>query len=121
MVSLDDFGGTLGVFYYFYPDGRYQYDLNTLPTYFNGNCFRTTGWTETGVVNIDGSHWTLTPSHAFYTQLDSCGEAQFIDPAAAVVATLAVTPDQDETGRPLLRIVLPNGEELVLKRYRDCE
>lgn len=121
VVANDDFGGTLGIFFYFYPDGRYQYDLNTILTYFGGNCFRNTGWTETGTLNIADSQWTLTPNHASYTQLDSCGEAEFIDPAAAVEATVTLTPDADETGWPLLRIVLPNGDELILERCRDCE
>lgn len=75
VVANDDFGGTLGVFFYFYPDGRYQYDLNTALTYFNGNCFRNTSWSETGTLEIDGAQWTLTPNHASYTQPDSCGEA----------------------------------------------
>jgi len=39
VVALDDFGGSLGAFFYFYPDGQYQFDLNTALTYFNGNCF----------------------------------------------------------------------------------
>lgn len=121
LVPTTDFNGSLGIFFYFWGDGGYQFNLNSALTYFNGNCFRTTRWEELGTVSIAGSDFTFTATQATYSVLDSCGESTFINADPGEPATLSLTPEQDETGWPLLRLSLPSGEELLLEKCRDCE
>jgi hypothetical protein len=121
IIPTDDFNGTLGVFFYFWPDGRYQFDLNSAVTYFGGNCFRTTSWNESGVVSIAGPEFTFIPAGATYSVLDSCGESTFINADPGDAATLTVTPELDQTGWPMLRLRYPSGDDLLVERCRDCQ
>jgi hypothetical protein len=121
VVPVDNFTGSLGISYYFSPDGQYEYNLDSAMAYFNGLCFRTTGWTESGSLRIDGSGFTLKPTRAINSIWDTCGESAYIDPAPAETVTLTVTRDQDQTGWPMLRLRLPSGEELLLEKCRDCK
>lgn len=120
VIPTADFIGSIGVFFYFWPDGRYEFDLSSAMTYFNGNCFRNTGWTEFGTVEIDGSACTFRPAEATSTVMDSCGEASFTTPDPGDPVTHTMTPEQDPAGWPVLRWVLPSGEELLLEKCRDC-
>ena len=52
--------------------------------------------------------------------MDSCGAAQFVDPAPTGTATYTMTHEQDPTGWPLLRLHPPGGEDVVLERCRTC-
>src|SRR5688572_22920870 len=40
--------GSIGITFYFWPDGRYQHVWNLAQAYFGGNCFRTAHWEEVG-------------------------------------------------------------------------
>ena len=121
IIPTADFNGSLGVFFYFWPDGGYQFDLDSAITYFNGNCFRTTSWSESGTVAIDGADFTFQPAQATYSVLDSCGESTFINADPGDAATLIVTQEFDDTGWPMLRLRYPSGEDLLVERCRDCE
>ncbi len=116
LAGTSDFIGSLGITMSFSPNRSYQFELDTASTYFSGNCFRTTRWSETGTVSIAGSDLTFTSAHAINSILDSCGKAQYVDPAPTGTATYTMTREQDSTGRPLLRLRLPTGEDLVLGR-----
>jgi len=118
-VPTADFTGSIGVYYYFWPDGQYEYDLNSALA--SGFCIRTTRWKELGTVSIAGSDFTFSPTRAINSIMDSCGESAYVDPAPAETVTLTVTPEQDQTGWPLLRLILPSGEELLLEKCRDCQ
>jgi hypothetical protein len=63
-AGTTDFIGSVGIAMYFSPNGGYQFDLSTAATYFGGNCFRTTEWSETGTVRIAGADITFTSTHA---------------------------------------------------------
>jgi hypothetical protein len=121
IIPTADFNGSLGVFFYFWPDGRYQFDLDSAVTYFGGNCFRTTSWSESGTVRIEGEAFTFQPARATYSVLDSCGESTFINADPGDAATLTVTPEYDGTGWPMLRLRYPSGDDLLVERCRDCE
>ena len=107
-----------GFFFYFLPDGRYQFDLNTLRT---GNCFRSSSWSEWGTLSIADSDVTFIPARATYVLTDRCGKNQYLDRAPAKTFTLTITPTQDKAGWPYLHLVLPNGEELYLEKCRTCK
>jgi len=121
-IPVGDFSGSLGVFVYLWPEGRYEYALNSALAYFGGNCFRTTSRTEYGaVVGVQGAAVTFRATHILDSVLDSCGQSRFdqLDPGAP--ATFVMTPEQDPTGWPLLRLGLPSGEEVLLEKCRqDC-
>jgi hypothetical protein len=119
-TSTSDFIGSLGITLYFQSNGGYQFDLSTAASYFGGNCFRTTQWSEIGRASIAGADITFTSTHATNLIMDSCGKAQYIDPAPTGTATYTMTREQDQTGWPMLRLRMPSGEDLVLKRCRDC-
>ena len=114
-VGNGDFIGSLGITLYFSPSGAYQFELDTATT-IGGVCFRTTVWTETGVVNIAGSDITFTSTHATSSILDSCGKAQYVDPAPTGSATYAMAFEQDQTGAPVLHLRAPTGEDIALGR-----
>ena len=120
IVPNSDTISSLGITLKFPPGGGYGFELSTATTYFGGNCFRTTDWNEIGVVSIAGSEITFRSTHAINSILDSCGKAQYIDPAPTSSATYTMTREQDATGWPMLRLRLPNGEEIVLERCRNC-
>lgn len=120
VVPNSDFLGTLGIFLYLQSNGIYQFDLRSAATYFGGNCFRNTHWSETGRVGVAGDAITFTSSHAANIVMDSCGAAQYVDPAPTGTATYTLTREQDQTGWPRLRLRLPSGEDMVLERCRDC-
>jgi len=119
-TSTSDFIGSLGITLFFQSNGRYQFDLRTAASYFGGNCFRTTQWSETGGASIAGADLTFTSTHATNLIMDSCGAARYVDPAPTGTATYTMTREQDPTGWPLLRLRMPGGEDLVLERCRDC-
>jgi len=114
-VGNGDFIGSLGITLYLSTDGSYQFELDTATT-IGGVCFRTTVWTETGVVNVAGSDITFTSTHAASSILDSCGQAEYKDPAPTGSATYAMALEQDQTGAPVLHLRLPTGEDLALGR-----
>jgi len=119
-TSTSDFIGSLGITLFFQSNGRYQFDLRTAASYFGGNCFRTTQWSETGGASIAGADLTFTSTHATNLIMDSCGAARYVDPAPTGTATYTMTRELDPTGWPLLRLRMPGGEDLVLERCRDC-
>jgi hypothetical protein len=112
--------GSIGIAFYFWPDGRYQHSWNLAQAYFGGNCFRTAGWDEVGTVSGAGAELTFSPGRATYSAMDSCGRSQFVDPAPATAASHSLKLDRDNTGWPLLRISFPTGE-LVLEKCRRCQ
>jgi hypothetical protein len=116
LVSNSDFIGSLGVTLIFAANGSYRFELDTAATYFGGNCFRTTGWTETGTVDVAEPNITFKSTHAIDVVTDSCGKAKFVDPAPTGAATYTMTREQDPAGRPMLRLRLPTGEDLVLEK-----
>lgn len=120
IVPTADFIGSLGITLYFQSNGNYQFDLRSATTYFGGNCFRTTHWSEVGGASLAGADITFTSTHATNMIMDSCGAAKIVDPAPTGTATYTMTRAQDATGWPLLRLRLPGGEDLVLERCRDC-
>jgi len=113
-------GATLGVFYFFWPDGRYEHVWNLAMSYFDGACFYTARWRELGTVRIAGPRFTFTPTQASHSVLDSCGASSYVNPAPARIVNLDVSREQDQTGWPFLRLGLPTGEELLLEKCRDC-
>ena len=110
-----DFIGSLGITFYFASNGSYQFELDTATT-IGGVCFRTTVWTETGVVDFAGSNITFTSTHATDSILDSCGQARYVDPAPTGSATYPMSIGQDQTGAPVLHLRLPTGEDIALGR-----
>ena len=112
--------GSIGIAFYFWPDGRYQHVWNLAQAYFGGNCFRTAHWEEVGTVSSAGSEFTFTPSKATYSVMDSCGQSKYLDPAPVTAASHSLTLDQDNSGWPLLRMTFPSGE-LVLEKCRRCQ
>lgn len=120
VIPTADFNGSLGIFFYFWPDGRYQLDLNSALTYFGGNCFRTTRRIELGSVSMAGSVLTFHAARATSSILDSCGETKLEEVDPGDPGTISVTHEQDPAGWPLLRLSLPSGEDLLLEKCRDC-
>lgn len=110
----------LGIFFYFWPDGRYQHVWNLTQTYYGGNCFRTMRWDELGMVRIAEPSFTFQPNKATLSVLDSCGTAS-LNQFRPQTFTLNVSPDQDQAGWPHLRVYLPSGEELLMEKCRDCK
>jgi hypothetical protein len=120
-VPVRDFNGSLGIYFYFWPDGRYEHVASLLLSYFDNNCFRTAEWRERGTVNIAGTDFTFRPARATYIVTDTCGKNEYKDPAQARTTTLSMTPEQDQTGWPMLRMGLPSGEEVLLEKCRTCK
>jgi hypothetical protein len=120
IVPNSDFIGSLGIALYLQPNGSYQFDLRSAASYFGGNCFRTTEWSETGRASIAGAAITFTSVHATNMIMDSCGAARYVDPAPTGTATYTMTREQDQAGWPRLRLRMPSGEDMVLERCRTC-
>ena len=118
--SIPEGDGSIGVAFYFSPDGRYQHHWNLARAYFGGNCFQTAQWQEVGAVGGTGPDFTFTPGHASYLSSDSCGQFQYLDPVPVIAANHTLTLDHDATGWPLLRVGFPTGE-LVLEKCRRCQ
>jgi len=116
-VSGND--GSLGIAFFFHPDGRYEHTWNVLQVYFGGNCIRTGEWQENGTLSSVGAEFTFNPGRATYLQTDTCGQFKYLDPAPVSPANHALTLDRDATGWPLLRVSYPSGE-LVLEKCRKC-
>jgi hypothetical protein len=112
--------GSIGVSFYFWPDGRYKHTRNLAATYFGGNCFRTSQWEEVGTVSGVGSEFTFNPGKATYLVTDSCGKSQYVDPAPVAADSHTLKLDQDGSGWPLLRMSFASGE-LVLEKCRHCQ
>jgi len=111
--------GSLGVAFFFHPDGRYEHTWNVLQVYFGGNCIRTGEWQENGTLTSAGAEFTFNPGRATYLQTDTCGQFKYLDPAPVTPGNHALTLDRDATGWPLLRVSYPTGE-LVLEKCRRC-
>jgi hypothetical protein len=120
-LPIRDVIGSYGVFYYFTADGQYQIDLRAMASYFDFMCYFNDHRQEWGTVEIVGADYTFHPAHAFESGFDSCGDSVYIDPAPTQAQTVTLIPEVDATGWPLLRLIFPDGEELVLERCRDCE
>jgi len=116
-VSGND--GSLGVAFFFHPDGRYEHKWDLLQVYFGGNCIRTGAWQENGTLASAGAEFTFNPGRATYLQTDTCGQFKYLDPAPVAPGNHALTLDRDATGWPLLRVSYPTGE-LVLEKCRQC-
>lgn len=112
--------GSLGITFYFWPDGRYQHAWQLLQAYFGGNCFRNGDWREFGTLSGAGPDFTFNPGKATFVGMDSCGKSQFLDPAPVTAASHTLTLDRDNTGWPILRMSFPTGE-LVLEKCRRCQ
>jgi hypothetical protein len=117
MVAGND--GSLGIAFFFHPDGRYEHAWNVLQVYFGGNCIRTAEWQENGTLTRAGAEFTFNPGRATYLQTDTCGQFKYLDPAPVAPANHALTLDRDANGWPLLRVTYPAGE-LVLEKCRQC-
>ena len=111
--------GSLGITFYFWPDGRYQLVWNMAQSYFGGNCFRSGGWEEFGTLSRNGAEYLFTPRTATYMQMDSCAGAKYLNPAPVSAASHRLVVDRDPTGWPMLRMSYP-GWELVLEKCRRC-
>lgn len=120
IIPTNDFIGSISVAMSLQSDGSYQFDLRSAASYFNGHCHRTTHWSETGKVSVTDASITFTSMHATDIVMDSCGAARYVDPAPTGTATYGMTRELDQTGWPRLRLRMPNGEDLVLERCRDC-
>lgn len=118
--SVPQGDGSLGIAFYFWPDGRYQHAWNLAQAYFGGNCFRTASWDEFGTVSEAGGAWMFTPGKAVYSQMDSCGEFKYLDPAPVAPASHTLTLERDNTGWPYLRVSFPTGD-LLLEKCRRCQ
>lgn len=116
-VSGND--GSLGVAFYFHPDGRYEHTWSVLQVYFGGNCIRTGEWQENGTLTGAGAEVTFNPGRATYLQTDTCGQFKYLDPAPVAPGNHTLTLDRDASGWPLLRVGYPTGE-LVLEKCRRC-
>lgn len=112
--------GSIGIAFYFFPDGRYQHVWNLMQTYFGGNCFRTAHWEEHGTMSGAGPTYTFNPGKATFSQLDTCGQNQYQDSVPMTPASHRLTLDRDNTGWPLLHMGFQNGE-LVLEKCRRCQ
>ena len=112
--------GSIGISFYFWPDGRYQHNWNLMRAYFGGNCFQTGQWQENGNVAGAGPDFTFTPGHASYIGSDTCGQFRHLDPAPVAPATHTMTIEHDAAGWPHLRMSFPNGE-LLLEKCRRCQ
>jgi hypothetical protein len=112
--------GSIGITFYFWPDGRYQHDRLLSRAYFGGNCFQTSQWEEVGTISSAGSEFTFTPGKATYFVTDTCGQSQYLDPAPVTAASHTLKLDHDNSGWPLLRMSFPTGE-LVLEKCRHCQ
>lgn len=112
--------GSIGITFYFAPDGRYQHVWDLAQAYFGGNCFRTAHWEEAGTVSGAGVEFTFTPGRAVYSVLDSCGQSQYLDPAPVLPASHSLSIERDAAGWPHLRMSFPTGE-LVLEKCRRCQ
>ena len=121
LLPIRDFIGSYGVFYYFTADGQYQIDLRAMASYYDFLCYFNDHRREWGTVEIEGADYTFHPAHAFESDFDSCGNAEYIDPAPTQAQTVTLIPEFDATGWPLLRLIFADGEELILERCRDCE
>jgi hypothetical protein len=117
--SIPEGDGSIGIAFYFGPDGSYRHDWNLARAYFGGNCFQTAQWQEVGTLGGTGPDFTFTPGRASYLSSDSCGQFKYLDPAPVIPANHTLTIDHDATGWPLLRIGFPTGE-LVLEKCRRC-
>ena len=116
--------GSLGITLVLTADGRYRHVWNSSQAYFNGNCFRTGGWDEHGVVNGPGAgtaaNFTFTAAKATYMQTDTCGQNKYVDPVPGLTpGTHTLTIEHDNTGWPLLRMSWPTGD-IVLEKCRHC-
>ena len=112
--------GSIGITFYFSPDGHYQHVRDLAQAYFGGNCFRTAHWEEVGTVSGTGPEFTFTPGRAIYSVMDSCGKSQYLDPAPVTAASHSLTLDRDNSGWPVLRMSFPSGE-LVLEKCKHCQ
>ena len=111
--------GSLGITLILTADGRYRHFWNVAQAYFNGNCFRNGGWDEFGTVSGTGPEYTFNPAKATYAAMNSCGKAQYLDPAPVAPGTHRLTLEHDANGWPLLRVQFPTGD-IVLEKCRHC-
>jgi hypothetical protein len=121
LLPIRDFIGSYGIFYYFTADGQYQVDLRALANYYDFACYANDHRREWGTVEIAGVDYTFRPTHAFESNFDSCGESEYLDPAPTQVQTVKLMREVDAAGWPYLRLIFPDGEELLLEKCRDCE
>jgi hypothetical protein len=112
--------GSIGVMFFFWPDGRYQHRRILSAAYFGGNCFRTSQWDESGTVSSAGDDYTFNPGKATYVATDTCGKNQYVDPVPVSPGTHTLKLDQDGSGWPLLRMSY-GSSELVLEKCRHCQ
>ena len=118
-IPVNDFSGSLGVNFYFGADGQYEHVLNSLTM--GSICIRTTQWRESGTLTLAGTALTLHPAQATNSVTDNCGPNKYAEPAQANTTTLTVTPEQDPNGWPMLRVVLPSGDVVLMEKGRDCQ
>jgi hypothetical protein len=112
--------GSIGITFYFSPDGHYQHVWDLAQAYFGGNCFRTAHWEEVGTVSGAGPEFTFTPTKATYSVMDSCGKSQYLDPAPVTAASHSLRVDRDNAGWPVLRMSFPSGD-LALEKCKRCQ
>lgn len=110
---------TLGIAFYFFPDGRYEH-VWLFSLEYSYSCIRLVQWKEQGTVGIAGTSFSFRPARATFAGLDNCEGIAVEAPARPKAATIHVTPDQDPAGWPLLRFGYPSGE-LVLEKCRTCK
>lgn len=109
---------TLGIIFFFYPDGHYQHMWTwRIKEY---ACTTVLQWWERGTVSLVGSALTLKPSEAKNGMANDCTGVDMHGPAQGKARTLNVKSDQDDTGWPLLLLGYPGGD-LTLEKCRECE
>ena len=119
-ADIPEGDGSIGVAFYFWPDGRYEHHWNLARAYFGGNCFQTAQWQENGRVGGAGPEFTFTPARATYLSSDSCGQFRYLDPAPVGPASHTMAIEHDAAGWPHLRMSFPTGE-LLLEKCRRCQ
>jgi hypothetical protein len=106
--SIPEGDGSIGIAFYFGPDGGYRHDWNLARAYFGGNCFQTAQWQESAR-RRRGPRLHL---HARPCELPELrlvrSSSSTSTPCRSIPANHTLTLDQDATGWPLLRIGFPD-------------
>jgi hypothetical protein len=111
----------LGYAWAFGPEGEYEHVWRLDADYSFGACIVRLFWQEEGTATLSGTTLTLNPQSSKYIALDSCQpELAYDGPGGAKQQTFTATLESDEFGDPVLRLVYPDGNDLVLEKCESC-
>lgn len=111
----------LGYAWAFGPDGEYEHVWQLSADYSFGACIVRLFWQEQGTATLSGTTLTLSPKSSKYIALDSCQpELAYDGPGGAKRQTFTATLESDEFGDPVLRLVYPDGNDLLLEKCESC-